>query len=365
MKVQKISRNFMLVLVTGMLLSCSLSNIQLTKYRHPIKIHTSLQDDFLEDNYQAVGRYASGQEELSRPNPVELSWKFKKQENANFIVKISENKDLSNPIIMETSSLSVSVYNLKIGTKYYWNVSADDYDNSYTSATDTFEIEGYGPRNLYVDGVTNVRDVGGWKIDDTYRVKQGLFYRSGRFNTSESSTVIKEITSAGEKVLLEDLKIKSEMDLRRIDNNEVGSITSSVLGDSVTYFSCPMEWNGNILELNTEMVRHIFSDILSKEENYPLIFHCNIGTDRTGMIAYLLNGLLGVSEDDLYYDYLFSNFGRIGGLRTAGSISNNYVATIKYTDGDTLPQKISNYLLSIGVTSEEINAIKTMFIEKI
>ena len=42
-----------------------------------------------------------------------------------------------------------------------------------------------------------------------------------------------------------------------------------------------------------------------------LLLHCSIGTDRTGVICFLINALLGVSEEDLYKDYLFSMFGMI------------------------------------------------------
>lgn len=358
----------MILLVAGILTSCTQEPIQLTKYRKKVQIHTKLQDDFLSDNYDRVTLYAYGQKELSRPEPVELKWEthLKAEDGYSYIVNISESKDMQNPITIKTEELSTSVYNLKIGTKYYWNVTADCEDlDTITSYVESFEIEDYGPRNLYVDGVTNVRDVGGWKIDKNHRVKQGLFYRSGRLNVSGSSTVIKDITEEGEKVLLEDLKIKSEMDLRLIENNEIGSITSSVLGDDINYFSCPMEWqNNNLLLFNQDIIKHIFSDILTQKENYPIIYHCNIGTDRTGLIAFLLNGLLGVKEEDLYYDYLFSNFGLINGLRTSNDIKN-YVSTIKLNDGNTLSEKIKNQLLSMGVTNEDISTIKDIFIEQL
>ena len=366
MKHSTTKKNLGLLFITSVLISCSSSPITLKKFNKAVGIHTEEQMNFLDDNYAAVGLYASGDQELSRPNPVELSWKLNNANEATFTVQISENKEMNEPMVITTTELSASVYNLKIGTTYYWNVTANYGSSSDMSEIGKFTIENYGPRNLYVDGMTNVRDVGGWQIDNTHRVKQGLFYRSGRLNVSESSTIIKEVTEAGEKVLLEDLKIKSELDLRLVENNEVGSITSSVLGDSVTYFSCPMEWNvpHNILEDNTEQVRHIFSDILATEENYPIIFHCNIGTDRTGLIAFLINGLLGVSEDNLYYDYLFSNFGLIHGQRTIGNI-NGYVRLLKSTAGNDLSEKICNYLLSIGVTNEDISVIKNLFIEEI
>ena len=339
MKIRKFNY-ISLALITGVLISCSNKAIELSKYKDDVRIHTDLQDEYLNDNYEAATKYAFGVEELSRPKPIELSWKTRKKDITGFKVKISETKDFTDAIEIETKENKASIYNLKIATTYYWNVEAS-YESSTAEISDTesFKIESFGPRNLYIDGITNARDVGGWPIDDTHRVRQGLFFRSGRLNQSNASTIIKEVTSEGEKVLLEDLKIKSEMDLRTIDDNEVGAITSSVLGDSVTYFSCPMDWHAsNILEGNKEMVQHIFSDILADENSYPLIFHCNIGTDRTGMIAYLLNGLLGVEDEYLFRDYLFSNFGNIGGARTMNNIKNNYVATIKRTEGNTLSE---------------------------
>ena len=39
-----------------------------------------------------------------------------------------------------------------------------------------------------------------------------------------------------------------------------------------------------------------------------LYFHCRIGTDRTGTVAYVLEGLLGVPEEDRVEDYELSFF---------------------------------------------------------
>lgn len=77
----------------------------------------------------------------------------------------------------------------------------------------------------------------------------------------------------------------------------------------------------------------------------PLIFHCNIGTDRTGMIAYLINALLGVPEESLYRDYLYSNFGNIGGTRKLKNVkSSGYYNAIQAAEGNTLSEKTYNCL---------------------
>ena len=39
-----------------------------------------------------------------------------------------------------------------------------------------------------------------------------------------------------------------------------------------------------------------------------IFFHCKIGTDRTGTLAYFLEGLLGVSEEDRLRDYELTYF---------------------------------------------------------
>ena len=37
--------------------------------------------------------------------------------------------------------------------------------------------------------------------------------------------------------------------------------------------------------------------------NYPIDFHCIAGQDRTGAVAFILNALLGVEEEELYLDW--------------------------------------------------------------
>jgi protein-tyrosine phosphatase len=47
--------------------------------------------------------------------------------------------------------------------------------------------------------------------------------------------------------------------------------------------------------------------LLTSEENYPAVFHCTIGKDRTGILAALLLDILGVEDDIILEDYGLSN----------------------------------------------------------
>lgn len=317
-------------------------------------IHTKKQESFLNSSNSFISLYAHGKKELSIPEPIVFEWEYKDNlSNDEYTINISQSKDMADSVAYTTSSNNYSFYNLKIDTTYYCTVST----STNTSSVFEFTTCDSAPRNIYVDGVTNVRDLGGWKTSDGSRTHQGLIYRCGRLNESSSDTVNVEITDNGKKTMLDTLGIKSEIDLRKVDSNEVGSISSSPLGETVTYFSCPMEWEGNMFEKNEEQIKNVFT-ILSDKNNYPLIFHCNIGTDRTGMIAFLVNALLGVEEEDLFKDYLYSNFGNIGGARTIKGLKNcGYYDAIQNSKGDTLSEKTYNCLVDIGVPQNHLDSV--------
>ena len=328
-------------------------------------IHTEIQNEFIAFSKGAdydlnnVLLIAGGTKELSLPMPIRFSWTASATSVIDYTLKISEYEDMSEPLVYSIDSCEAEIYNLKIGTQYYWTVTANTAEKSVESGVAAFATNGDYPRNVYIDGVTNCRDLGGYKTQDGKIVRQGLIYRTGRFNQSGADEAIPEVTEKGKFQALNELRLKTEIDLRKI--GETSNITSSVLGDSVNYVSCPMEYTGGILEPNTDEIIHVFS-VLADKNNYPVFFHCHIGTDRTGMVAYLINGLLGVSQKDLYFDYLFSNFGAIGSSRGTDIIEYSYVKTIDEYRGSSLNEKIENYLLDIGVPKKDIDSLKAIML---
>ncbi len=326
-----------------------------------VDFHTDLQAAYLADAYDEVGTYADGTAELSRPRAIPFAWHLSASTDdapavERYALEIATDAGFSDSLVFMTDTESLDVYNLCIGTMYYWRVKATTSDGTVLiSDTKQFSTADVAPRNLYIDGVTNVRDLGGWATADGDRVKQGMIFRAGRMNKSSSDEVVIEITRDGIEAMCNVLGIVTEIDIRCVDDNEVGSITESPLGEYVAYYSEPMEWNvGNILTDNIETVADVFS-LLADENNYPLVYHCNIGTDRTGMFAFLLNGLLGVSEEDLYRDYLFSNFGKTGSARGLGGIQRTYVETVKSYPGESLSEQIRNCLVDLGVNGDDID----------
>ena len=70
----------------------------------------------------------------------------------------------------------------------------------------------------------------------------------------------------------------------------------------------------------TKSIKSIF-EVLGDENNYPIMFHCNAGADRTGTVAFLINGVLGVSYEDLTRDFELTSFSK-GGRRWRSNIED-------------------------------------------
>lgn len=343
----------------------------LTPIEDGVDFHTAKQKQYLEDDYTKISTYAKGTSELSRPEAITFEWSAAPKKAGltveGYTLEISTSSNFKKNVVSYTTAEPFAeVYNLCVDTLYYWRVQAEfSNGKKSTSKTSSFLTADTLPRNIYVDGITNVRDLGGWLTEFGTRVPQGLIYRCGRLNKSKQPNVEIEITPAGIDTMLNVLNVRTEIDLRNPElyDTETGGITESPLGESVDYINLPMEWNvGNILTdpQNRESVQKFFS-VLADESSYPIIFHCNIGTDRTGLFAYLLNGLLGVSKEDLYRDYLFSNFGNIEGSRSLSGIQDSYVKTVEDSEGDSLSEKIYNCLVGLGVPEEELISILNIF----
>jgi len=48
-------------------------------------------------------------------------------------------------------------------------------------------------------------------------------------------------------------------------------------------------------------------ELLANQSNLPLVYHCQLGKDRTGILTALILMLLGVERETIVEDYLLSN----------------------------------------------------------
>ncbi len=302
-------------------------------------------------------RYRAADARLDVGLAVTLSYELSelpegvKVTSARFLV--SENADLSSPQVYTPTEYknTVDVYHLKTAARYYYRVDITFSDGNTASVGGNFRTADT-PRVLTVDGVYNLRDIGGWQTASEKRVKQGLLYRGCEIDGAVEAKYT--ITPDGVNTMLSVLGIKTDMDLRLSTDNVYGT---DALGAGVAhkYYESPMY--SSVFD-NPEKIRAIFAD-LAIESNYPVYLHCTYGQDRTGTVCYLLEALLGVDEDSMMKDY------QLSGLHH-GSVSmdemSEFIGRLKGLAGDTMQQKVEGYLLSIGVTAEEIAAIRRIFL---
>ena len=242
------------------------------------------------------------------------------------------------------------LYNLMNG-QYHYRVHSFHGDKEFISEEKAVSVTSSNPRNIFVEGVVNARDLGGWNIGEGKTFKQGLIYRTAQFNkTNYSGSIDSAPTENGKRTLINELNIKTDIDLRSTSGGENGRITKSPISDSIKLVQCPMSYSNKNIFTNTANKTSIqlFFTTLADESNYPLAFHCVRGTDRTGALAYALGALVGMNEDDLMMDYLFSNLAPIKSPIYEETISGEefYVQGIRNSKGTTLSEKAKNYLMT-------------------
>ena len=88
----------------------------------------------------------------------------------------------------------------------------------------------------------------------------------------------------------------------------------------------------------------------------PVYFHCIYGADRTGTLGVLLDGLLGLSESDIYKEYELTAFANPEGNIREKSMLSGLMTYIKTFDGNTLQQQFINYWHQrAGVSLDDLN----------
>ncbi|MBE6557817.1 MAG: tyrosine-protein phosphatase [Ruminococcaceae bacterium] len=283
------------------------------------------------------------------PAPVTLAWTdANAAEGKSYTVCISESRDMSGALELDVVGTEVEVYNLNIGTTYYWQVKSGEE----ASPVQVFYTEDGYPRFVKLDGVSNVRDIGGYTTIDGRKVRQNLAYRSAQLDG---------ISAEAKVIALEQLNIRTDLDLR--------GGGSTPLGGSVKHISVAMQWYEHIFEEDMYGVVRRTISTFADEENYPIIFHCSMGRDRTGTTTFLILGLLGVDEDTLRHEYYASFFSQQGAFDKTEFplLIANVNRLVNELDNfgdkdDTLQEKIQAYLLHIGVTEEEIQSIRDIWL---
>lgn len=289
----------------------------------------------------------------SQPRPVEFAWERPviEGDSLHYDLIISSSPQFHEPIhIQNLSTTSAQVWNLQIGTRYYWKVIARREDqNLAVSPVGEFITHPQAPRWLYIPEITNVRDIGGYPLPGDRTIRQGMLYRSSEMNGHLA------LTAEGRDILLNQLKIRTEIDLRGEDELRKPALKG------IRYINAPIQPYAHIFEAQYQpFYRQIFAT-LADLQAYPLIVHCWGGADRTGTVVFLVEALLGVEMPWLIKDYELTSLSIWGERRHTSEEFSAFLAGLSQY-GKDIQEQVENYLKSIGVTTSEIASIRKALI---
>jgi len=338
-------------------------SVEITNFQENVllideKIETYLKSDPFKTSAEEVYKtYAGNKKQLNQGRPFVFSYNLNNAHEEMFgqkaMLYLSENKDFESMQTFEITNNSIEIFSLKTDTKYYYQLIVILSNESIIGKTGSF-VTSKSPRILKIDGIVNVRDIGGWQTSDGKQIKQCLLYRGSELDGAVEKNY--KLSDNGKSEMINVLKIKTDMDLR---NPNVNKEPFDALGEKVKheYYNAPQY--ASVFEPDyRKTMQKIFSD-LANEQNYPIYLHCTYGRDRTGTICAILEAFLGVSKEDIKRDYEISSF-------SYGKLDrewfDSFVEKLDAFEGKTLQQSAENYLLSLGLTEQELKNIKNIFL---
>ncbi len=291
--------------------------------------------DYTDGQYESVGMQPIG--------TYTFRWSFVGFKPAESTIFLATKEDLSDAVSFTTSGTTFTPTYIYTGTRYYWWVEAENGDETVRSEVGTVDIM-WGPRMVTVGGSYNCRDMGGWLASDGRRIKEGIVYRTAHLDT---------LTEAGRSTLLEDFGVKTDLDLRAGAASEYGYLNGvGPLGPTAQFINVSgVNYAPALTASGTKDALKVFADI----DNYPIVFHCLGGADRTGTLAVLLEALCGCSEQICVADFELTS-GRGRTHTTYGSFAG-LMSSLKGYSGATLQDKSKNVMKGLGLTEMEISNI--------
>lgn len=204
----------------------------------------------------------------------------------------------------------------------------------------------------------NVRDLGGWACDGG-TVKYGLLIRGGK------------LSAADRAVLVGELGIQHDLDLRGREgggSDDEPEMTESPLGSDVWYTRTQQyAWYALTPVATWQTYLRCVIDAVTHRE--PVYFHSTAGADRTGTLACVLEGLLGMSQSDIDKDYELTTFYSGSGSDSIARRRNEsdwkgLLNAINAVSEKTFRDKCVHFAVgTCGMTMADINAFRAAMID--
>ena len=296
------------------------------------------------------------------PKTTRLEWKAKEGVTAYAVKVVGRNGDLAfDQCVTGTTAV---VDSLMVATDYDWTVSAKG-----ETGRSSFRTEDVPLRLCRFPSVGNARDLGGAKGLGGRRVKQGMIYRSMRFN-EKTHMEGKKPVAVGEPLgtpedrayIVRRFGLKTDLDIRA--GEELYGLVESPLGNGVNLVKLNFgAYKGAVGDYGKVYFKKIFK-FLQDESAYPVVFHCSAGQDRTGSLAYVLEALLGVDDEHLADEWAYTGFfNRSHGFCHAKFYDALPRELKKRYPAPTTRESAEAFARAAGITDEEISKFRKLMLE--
>jgi len=224
------------------------------------------------------------------------------------------------------------------------------------------DLGGGTVRWIDAEGTCNFRDLGGWTC-----LRTGLVYRGAEPNCHTNAETLARLrdrchdlylTEKGAMTLAQDLGIRTDLDLRCSAESPTPDETP-IPGAKLVRIACSKYTNFVQETSIAARLLRVFAD----EANYPVIFHCVKGADRTGSLAFVLEALLGVSAEDRLLDWELTAFSNPNPKFAHADRYDKLVEGLAKFPGATDVEKAEAYAKSIGLTDGEIAKIRGLLLK--
>ena len=254
---------------------------------------------------------------------------------------------------LDPLSGELEIPNLETGRTYDYTVtvSGDWGSETHVGRFHTADSN----RMIQLDGLKNTRDIGGYETLDGKRVRQGQLIRGSELDgLTEPTYYLQDPAQA------EPFGFRYDCDLRSgsLFTGEYVSRLGARVGHA--FFGAPAY--GEIFqEYYFPALRELFS-ALADAAHYPMYLHCTYGADRTGTLVFLLQGILGVPEEQMCFEYHLTCF--TFPQYAANNHINVVINGLAGYPGKTINEKIEAYLTgTVGIPAEQLDSIRAILLE--
>ena len=245
-------------------------------------------------------------------------------------------------------------------------------------------------RGLDLDGAVNMRDLGGLATRDGRITRRNRLYR-GDNPGYLSDRDVETFEKIGLRTVID---LRSQVERRRDPVRPLSRCVPAMLHVGLRYSSDPDNAVADIFpdgvtslrDLYVAYLTHSASEIaavyaiLASLRTLPALVHCAAGKDRTGLIAALVLGSLGVEDDVIADDYAATATNMaslISLLAAADPQASDHLRhldpVILSADGDTLLSvlewvralhgSLDAYVRHCGVPDEDISVLRHRLLE--